>query len=227
MIKLEEKKKKKELTICVCLVKVKSILCFGDSITYGVGEKPKKGWVGRLKEFFEARGPIYYYAYNLGIPGGYTRELVERFDVECSARMIKLHKGFDYAIIISIGTNDSKWYQNEERDYRGNEEEYRENIKKLIEKGKNKKAKLVFIGLTPVDNERTTPYMRNIYLSEERVEKFNSIMKEECEKEKIPFLDVFNLLKKKHLLEGIHPNSKGYDLMWEKIKPFLEENKII
>lgn len=32
---------------------MKGIWCFGDSVTFGIGELPHKGWCGRLKEFFE------------------------------------------------------------------------------------------------------------------------------------------------------------------------------
>ena len=82
------------------------ILCFGDSISFGKGETPKMGWVGRLKNSFEPGGD---HVYNLGVPGHTSADLLKRFDIECQSR-IKFKRPVDkYLIIIAIGANDNKW----------------------------------------------------------------------------------------------------------------------
>jgi hypothetical protein len=45
---------------------MKGILCFGDSITFGRGEMPSIGWVGRLKNYYEKQD-FYNCVFNLGI----------------------------------------------------------------------------------------------------------------------------------------------------------------
>ena len=62
------------------------------------------------------------------------------------------------------------------------------------------------------------PFEEFIYKNN-RIKIFNEIIKEECKD--IPFLDVFDLELKYY--DGLHPDSEGYDLMFEKIKQFIEE----
>jgi lysophospholipase L1-like esterase len=48
-----------------------------------------------------------------------------------------------------------------------------------------------------------------------------------CEKENLYFIDMFDLLKKNDLEDGLHPNAKGHEKIFEKVKDYLIENKII
>lgn len=202
------------------------ILCFGDSITFGRGEMPCSGWVGRLNDYFEKQD-FWNTVYNLGIPGNTSLGLLERFDCECQAR-IKFYRPEDkFVILVAVGVNDSKW----EEDYdhpKVNKKDFENNIKELIEKAKSYQAKLVFIGPTPVDETRTLPF-ENTYFKNERIMLFNEIIKNNCGKNSVLFLDLFNVLDNwsSLLMEGVHPNSKGYDSMFEKIKEFLVEKEII
>jgi lysophospholipase L1-like esterase len=60
---------------------------------------------------------------------------------------------------------------------------------------------------------------------------FNDIVKELCEENNVLFFDIFDIMSKedfpKLLEDGLHPNSAGYDFMFEAIKGFLEENQLI
>ena len=88
---------------------MKGILCFGDSITFGCGEVPNKGWCGRLKDYFEPKGSHHNGVYNLGVSGHTSTDLLNRFDVEANGR-IRLDRPTDkFLILVAIGTNDSKW----------------------------------------------------------------------------------------------------------------------
>lgn len=200
---------------------MKGILCFGDSITFGRGEMPSIGWCGRLKDYFE-RKDFHNGVYNLGISGQTSTDLLKRFEIEADTR-IRLHRVDNkYLILIAIGTNDCKF---DGEIPRLSEDKFRENIKSLISKSKNFKADLGFIGLTCVDEERTTPFEETIFTNE-RVKLFNNIIKEECNSENVKFLDMYEMMLKENykelLADGLHPNSKGYDFMVEKIKEFIE-----
>ena len=60
---------------------MKGILCFGDSLTFGVGELPNKSWCGRLKDYFEIK-ENHNGVYNLGVPGHTSTDLLKRFNAE-------------------------------------------------------------------------------------------------------------------------------------------------
>lgn len=210
---------------------MKGILCFGDSITYGQGDEEKKGWCGRLKEWFEKKEEDNG-IYNLGIGGQTSGELLKRFEIECEARMRFKHEGDAYTIIISIGTNDTKYEGKiSQKTARVNEEDFRNNIKALIKEAKAQNAKTAFLGITPVKEDAANSRGFGVYFQNERINKFNNIIKEECKKERIGFLDINEkmLVKnyKKMLADGLHPNSKGYDFMFEKIKEFLLKDNLL
>ncbi len=206
------------------------ILCFGDSITYGRGEIPSKGWCGRLKDYFEAKEENNG-VYNLGIPGQTSTELLKRFDAEAEGR-IRLKKSSDkYLILVAIGTNDCKFDgKPEDNKPRTTDDQFRKNIQELITKAKSYRAKSAFIGLPPVDKSRTLPYDEN-WFKPERVKLFNDIVKKLCKENNVLFFDIFEVMSKedypKLLDDGLHPNPKGYDFMFEKMKGFLEKNRLV
>ena len=201
---------------------MQGILCFGDSITFGKGEFPNIGWAGRLKHYFEPKGG-HNGVYNLGIPGDTSTDLLKRFDTECKSR-IRFKWPIDkYVIIIGVGHNDSKW-QGMPEDNKPNTTAhiYEKNIKKLIKKAKNYKAKLAFIGLSPVDENKTLPF-EDTSFENERVKQFNNIVKKCCKENNVLFLDMHNIMIKedypKLLYDGLHPNKKGYDFIEPKNLP--------
>ena len=103
-------------------------------------------------------------------------------------------------------------------------------VAELITKAKLYPAKLAFIGLPPVDESKTLSYEETGF-KQERVKLFNDVIKEVCEENNILFLDIFDIMFKEDYLnllgDGLHPNSKGYDFMFNKIKEFIEKNQLI
>ena len=208
---------------------MKGVLCFGDSITFGRGEQPCLSWPGRLKKYFEPQ-EFWNCVYNLGIPGETSKGLLERFDYETRVRLAssRLDK---YIIIIATGMNDSRWDGLPKNNKpRVNEEEFERNVKELINKAKGYSTGLFFIGLTPVDEKKTLPFEQTSF-ENERVKRFNGIIKKLCEDNEVLFLDYFDSFNDEtwpsKLADGVHPNSAGYDLIFEKIKEFLEENNLL
>ena len=205
------------------------ILCFGDSITFGAGETPTVGWVGRLKEYFELKKDING-AYNLGVNGHNSNDLLKRFNAECDARLRFKFPGDKYLIIIAIGENDSRWQGMPGTTPYVEEKQFEENIQELINKSKTYKADIVFLGLFPVDESLTIPYEDKSF-ENSRLELYNNIIKKKCQENNILFLDMFEIMKaqnhKELTTDGLHPNSKGYDKMFEIIRDFLEEKELI
>lgn len=207
---------------------MKGVLCFGASITFGRGDNKEGGWTGRLKKYFESKD-YYNVLYNLGISGNSTDDLLKRMEVECSARIVKKRPGDEFIILIGIGTNDSR-FVNTKDNPQTTPEDFNKNILKVIEIARNYTNKIIFIGLTPVDESKTNPYETTYFLND-RIKKYDEIIKKCCEEEGIFLIDLFeDFLKEDYLNllgEGLHPNSKGHDFMFGKIKDFLEDNKLV
>lgn len=194
----------------------KTICIFGDSIAYGNSDTEKGGWVNRLKVFLEEKDPDNE-VYNLGVPGDNTEKLLERFEKECSVRKPDI-------IVFAIGINDSQ-YVNSKDNPRIPPDKFKENIKTLIGKAKKFADKIVFIGLTPVDEKKTIPipWDKEKYYDNENISLYNDAIKDICEKEKVAFCDMAGVVEKSDLPDGLHPNSKGHEKMFLKIKEFLLE----
>lgn len=167
--------------------------------------------------------------YNLGISGDTTTGLLERFEFETKQR---LKEGEEIIIIFQIGLNDSQFVISQ-NGLRTSSEKFRENVEKLINQAQKFTSKIVFVGLTPVDESKTTPIPWNpdkIYKNE-NIKRKNEIIKSVCRKNNIYFIEIFEKWIKsdyKKLIEdGLHPNSEGHKKIFETVKDFLIQNKII
>ncbi|VVB76412.1 GDSL-like Lipase/Acylhydrolase family protein [Candidatus Tiddalikarchaeum anstoanum] len=195
------------------------ILVFGDSIIFGKGDDGNNGWVGRLKKELESENDSNA-VFNLGISGNSTKDLLKRIEVECEAR-IKNKPEHKYVIIIGVGANDSK--KTEGVDVT-TFDEFTENIKKICETARKFTKNVIFMGLMPFDERFTHPYKTSVFTIE-KVKKYNDFIMGYCKDNKIFFIDMFeHFIKtdyKKLFYDGIHPNTEGYDLMYERIKKIL------
>ncbi|RLJ05332.1 MAG: hypothetical protein DRP14_02045 [Candidatus Aenigmatarchaeota archaeon] len=208
------------------------ILIFGDSIAYGAWDK-EGGWVQRLRKFLDEKNltdsDFYCRVYNLGISGNSSKNLLERFEFETKQR---LKESEETIIVFAIGINDS-YFVHSENSHRVPINKFKENIQKLTDLAKKFSSKIIFVGLTPVDETKTTPIPRDADKSykNENIRKYNEIIKSVCEENKILFIEIFEdwiKLNYKNLLEdGLHPNSEGHKKIFESVKEFLIKNKII
>jgi len=207
------------------------ILIFGDSIVWGAIDSERGGWVNRLRNFLESEINSESPIYNLGVAGDNTRDILRRFEFETKQRLDEKDEE-EIVFIFGIGINDSQFVfsQNSQRVPL---EEYNNNLEKLLSIARRFSDKILFIGLTPVDEKRTTPVLwnedksyKNIYVKE-----FNNSLRFFCEKNKIYFIEIFEKLIKidyvKLIEDGLHPNSKGHEKIFEIVKDYLIKNKII
>jgi len=204
------------------------ISIFGDSITFGRGNNLDRGWCGRLQKYFESKD-YYNCLYNLGLCGNTTNNLLERFDTEAKARVKFIRDQDRQVIIFSIGINDSR-FLGKGKIPETEITDFEKNIQTLIDKAKNYSKEIIFIGLTPVDESITLNYEDTIFTNE-RIKQFNDKVKELCQKNNLPFFDMFREFSKlnyqKLLDDGLHPNSNGYQEMYKLIKNFLIQKQII
>jgi len=205
-----------------------TISIFGDSITFGACDGTNGGWCGRLKRYFEAKGNNHR-IYNLGISGNTSREILERFDVEAKARLKFKREGDRNIIIFATGINDS-FIRLEDNVSSVGINDFKINIQTLLDKAKTYTKEVVFISIIPVDDKLSLDW-EGLNFTNERAQQYNTVIKDICEQNQILFFDIFEEFSKlnyKELLnDGLHPNSKGYEEMYELIKDFLVKNNII
>lgn len=214
------------------MVQITQILVFGDSITYGAWDK-EGGWAQRLKKFLDKKtlsGPeTYFLVYNLGVAGDTTKDLLKRFEFETRQRF---WEDGETIIIFAIGLNDSQFIHSQ-NSLQTPPERFKENIQELANLAQKFTQKIIFIGFTPVDESKTTPLPWNIDKSykNENIQNYNEIIKLFCRENSLLFIEIFEHWIKmgyKSLLEdGLHPNSAGHQRIFETIKDFLVENKVL
>ncbi len=201
----------------------KIFFIFGDSIAYGACDWERSGWADRLKMFISKN----YGAetYNLGVSGNKTTDLLKRFKNEIGARV----KEESVLIIFAIGINDSQFIHSE-NSLGVLPSDFRENIITLIKEAQKITSEIIFLGLTPVDETKTAPIPWNSdksYLNK-HIKEYDEIIKKLCAEEKVSFIELFEAwraINYKDLLEdGLHPNSRGHQNIFEKVRNFLLEN---
>jgi len=210
------------------------ILIFGDSIIYGAWDTMRGGWADRLRTFCmekELKNPEFDYSvYNLGISGDTSEDVLKRLENEINCRV---WENEEIIIIFAIGINDSCFVKSKNI-FLSTENSFKKNIQKLIKLSKKYSSKIIFVGLTPVEESKTNPISwsttgksyKNKY-----IKNYDNIMKLVCQENDIYFIDMLKELSKidyKKLLEdGGHPNSKGHQKMFEVVRDFLVERGIM
>ena len=197
------------------------IFCFGDSIAYGAWET-EGGWVDRLKrsaiQFVQTHPGQYREVYNLGIPGDKTDGLVERFANETNQRVAG-YKG-ENIFLFSFGANDAAFSLNA-NEFRCPIEKFESNYRLVLGEAKKFSDRLYVLSITPVDealcNSGDSVRM-NTY-----IEQYNQALKKIATEESVTVIDVnaaFHEIGYQSLLgpDGIHPNTQGYELMYELVK---------
>ncbi len=199
----------------------KIINIFGSSIAWGACDNEMGGWANRLQVYLSKDTKNYFETYNLGVSGDNSENLLKRFTFENEVRNPDV-------IMIGIGINDSQ-YINSKDNPRVPLEKFENNLMELVRQAKKFTEEIIFVGLTKVDETKLmpTPWDSTKYYDEENVAIYNTKVKEICEKNNLLFVPIIDLLSNEDLEDGLHPNSKGHEKMFLRIKDFLIANKII
>lgn len=210
------------------------ILIFGDSIAHGAWDTEKGGWVQRIKNFLDeetlSESENEHIIYNLGVSGDTTEDLLERFEFETKQRLKEDDE--ELIFIFAIGVNDSQFIHSKDA-LRFSPEEYRDNLNELLNLAKKFSSKIVFVGLTPVDETKTSPIPWNVDKSykNDYIKRFNDVLSNFCEEKEVYFIEIFEYLIKEDyqslLEDGLHPNSEGHKKIFEAVRDFMIQNKII
>jgi len=193
----------------------KEIFIFGDSIVWGVFDFIKGGWPRRLEEYLKTNVTgIKVNRY--GIIGNDTRRLLKEFEMKTGNSKPDI-------IIFAIGINDSQIINSQSRIPL---EEFQSNLNQLIEKAKRYTQQVVFIGLSRVDDIKAQLVWwsrKGSYLNEV-INKYDSALKSVIEEKDCFYVEVADIFVDKSLLsDGVHPNSKGHQKLFEKVKNYLHQ----
>ncbi|MCK5332274.1 hypothetical protein KAJ41_00225 [Candidatus Parcubacteria bacterium] len=200
-------------------------------MTHGAWDKIRGGWTDRLKVFCMEKElenkKFDYSVYNLGISGDTSENILRRLENEISCRVWENEM---VKIIFAIGVNDS-WFIKNKNTFKVMPDNFENNITKIIKISQKFSSNIVFVGPAPVDEIKTISWDIDISYKNEHIKSYNKIIKLVCRENKISFLDIFEKFLKleyKKLLEnGLHPNSKGHEIMFEIVRDFLFQNEIV
>jgi lysophospholipase L1-like esterase len=111
-------------------------------------------------------------------------------------------------------------------------ERFKINLQKILEVAQKHKSKIVFIGIIPHDEGKLSPlpWEHDLYQKDEYIIKYNEAIKEFCQKKELPFLNLLEQLGAdfvKFSQDGCHPNSEGHKVIYDCVKKFLLDNKLI
>jgi lysophospholipase L1-like esterase len=209
------------------------ILIFGPSTTYGAWDI-EGGYAQRLRKFLDKKVidsnyEEYFLVYNLGIDGDTAKGILERFESEAKPRM---WPNEETIFIIAAGTNDSM-VNNKTGEFNVPKEEYRECLNKIFSISKKYTEKVIFLGEHPIDESKTDPipWLSEYSYKTKYIKEFDEISKKVCKKSKVRFIDIYSEIEKtnykNNLVDGVHFNKQGHEKIFELIKNYLINNKII
>jgi lysophospholipase L1-like esterase len=199
-------------------------IVFGDSIAYGCWDD-KGGWVSRLRSYLHKKvaSKNYQYdktytVYNLAVSGDTTKEVSGRFVKEIKPRLSEEEENI---IIFAFGINDSQILNKDKRNTTPLPQ-YIKGIKELIKLAVPFSDKIIFVGLTPVDEKKVnpTPWEPEHSYKNSHILKYNTVLKKICKESGIIFLDLFypmNKNPKKYLSDGLHLNNDGHHYVCRKL----------
>ncbi len=199
-----------------------NIIIFGDSITWGAWDK-HGGWAQRLKVYgnnltASSQFKKYVSVYPLGISGDDTNTLLARLQSELSVRYDPEDENI---VIVAIGINDSirNLGSGENKVGLGT---FATNLAKIKEILFNFKLSSIFVGLTSVDESKVYPmeWMSGDGYLNEVIEQYDTAIQDFCEQSKIQFIEINSLFKgheKELLFDGLHPNEKGHELIFNAV----------
>lgn len=205
------------------------VLFFGDSVTQGFWDLEYGGWVQRVRRDYDKQSVKnlagrWFAFFNLGVDGGTTDSVVRRLSSEVESRRFQ---DDPYALVFQVGLNDTIFVEDE---VMATPEQYRDELDVLISAARHYSDKILFIGLTPVEDKLCNPWPHTpggICLNNERILQFEEVLRKVCIEKEMPCVQIFEKFqveqgKHELLADGLHPNDAGHQLIADLVRPQLD-----
>ncbi len=211
------------------------VIMFGDSTT-----APRAGvkvYSERVQEALQGIGSTLS-VYNAGVGGNTTRDAVRRFEKD-----VLVHK--PRLVVVSFGINDSAvdvWKKPAATEPRVPLAEYLQNLRSLVSQARHQGAKVILMTANPL---RWTSKLRELYgkppyhpeaddgFESATLRKYNDAVRKLAVELRVPLVDVHGAYAQfaaQHqttidglLLDGMHPNDLGHQLVSELLVPAIRE----
>lgn len=203
-----------------------SIVCIGDSIVEGEGDEVGLGgWAGRLHNHLLKGSEVgENRVYNLGVGMETSLDLLHRFFSEV------LYRNPD--IIIFQGAHgDSRSILNNagELEYEIGKGARMRVYHRLFDYLQRSGKKILILGLNPISSD--PQFIKMLPHRKKHVELYNKGLRHLCKEYGLPFLDPRDIFEDIDLAlvyaDGLHPNSKGYEIMYKAVLQELHKLKYL
>lgn len=210
---------------------MKQIFILGASSVYGVGAE--RGWADMVKAYVHARqfapdGPgEACEVFNFAKSGATIEFATEIFPWCCE----HYQRGPELIVLICVGGNDAKAIGAPEN-YVSTSEVFKEKVTHLCKALKARSQRVIFVSNGYLDESKVNPKVNpftggNSYFTNERRSQFNAITKDICASMGFDFVaancDQDTWTRSYLYQDGLHPNQAGYKLIFEALKPKLDE----
>jgi len=160
--------------------------------------------------------------YNLGIPGETSDELLKRFNGETAARV----RNSRCVILLAMGINDARHLHDVSRQQTPIDQ-FERNMRQIIVQARMLSADVVILGLTRVDEQRTTPLQSDLNRSYRNadIEQYDRALETLCVDVDIGYVNLESIGWTESLLEddGLHPNGDGHARIFDRVRDALVE----
>lgn len=204
----------------------------GSSSTYGVGSS-SGGWGDLIKQYVHSR--MYgengvgekYEVYNFGKSGA-TIDFVKE---AMPWLLANYGRGGKIIFIVSVGGNNSKARSTPDN-FVSTPEDYKREMEDLLLLLKQNSDKVIVVGNAFVDESKTSPKSDPLsdnvdYFTNARRRQFTNINRDICKENDMDFVDVNvsqqEWVEKYLYADGLHSNQAGHQLIFEAIKPLVDQ----
>jgi lysophospholipase L1-like esterase len=180
-----------------------SVCITGDSISYGKGDS-FGGWVKRLEYYLFDRYPGSSVG-NYSLPGATSLGAYEMYDSGCGSQKPEVS-------IIAVGINDAARSMDKEV--------FKNNITRLYEKASVDSAKVAFVGLTSVDENK----LNGLNYRNESIASYDDELKTLSASLGADYISLRGLLTITDFSDdGMHPNDFGHEKIFLQVRDYIEK----